>query len=106
MSVADLRVLSGGAPVPGGRSQRRVRWGAHHAVPRSAAALTGNFGTPGVRVPYASRFTCANDFRFIPRISRDQRPTAALADLRLHTTERCHGAMMPRYDWSESLSAR
>jgi len=44
MSLADLRLLSGGAPVPGGRPQRGARWRARQQR-RCAAPLLIQYGS-------------------------------------------------------------
>ena len=50
----------------------------------------------------SSNPTCGNTHTVIPRISRDQRPTAAFGDLRLHTSGCYKGANTPHYAWSEA----
>jgi hypothetical protein len=59
MSRVDLRLLSVvGAPVPGGRPQRRARRRSAPAAPRGGAALStpGMGDRLGVKVPWRKRW--------------------------------------------------
>lgn len=62
-----------------------------HAKIVTLSTLLKRSGRPFPEAAFSLPSTCANAPDFIPRISRDQRPTAALGGAGLHTSDRPSG---------------